>query len=218
MIDPDTLVLKRGGFKGEKAESNLLLASGWGIEEKKVLCSMLPEDKKWEPLYDYYDALVKMEVNKPFFPPYGVAPRDIKGYDGIFSPMVEYCSVFPSGVVGLSEKGADLFKAAVNCVKLFTPDWVGYDVVPIVMARLGMGKELATLLKTWPDRVQFFCNGFGHYGRDIMKAETALRFRTVPVRDAKSPDSDQRFDFPTFPFRHMGLDSMPVLACAMNEL
>ncbi len=211
------LIFKMGEYKGHKAASDRLLASGYGFEEKKVLCSMIPSQEKWEPLTDYNTAITKMEVNDPFFPPYGVAPRDLKGYDGIFPAEVEFCAVYPSGAIGLNQKGTELFDAAVNAAILFTPDLVGYDPLPVVMARLGLSDVLWDELTGWPDRAQFYPNGWGHYGRDIMKAETGMRYRTVPVRDADKPNEGYQFHFPTFPFRHMGLDSVPVFACAVNE-
>lgn len=197
------LIFTRGGGKGRKTVGDLLLASGFGIAEGTVLCSMVPNDEYWEALTDYNLAITRMEVNEPFWPPSGAAPRDVKGYDGIFPAMVEQCAVYPAGVIGLSQRGSELFNAAVNTSMLFSPDLVGYDPLPVVMARLGMADLLWDTLATWPDRTQWFPNGWGHYGRDIMKAETGLRYRTVPVRDADNPDGGMMCQYPTYPFRHM---------------
>jgi hypothetical protein len=75
------------------------------------------------------------------------------------------------------------------------------------------------IMDNWPSRWQFYCNGFGHYGpRDIMKADAALRFRTTLVKDVFLPEGQrEKHPFPAWPFRHMGMESMSVLACAMNE-
>jgi hypothetical protein len=141
-------------------------------------------------------------------------------YDGIF-PWVEFAPVFPSGLIGLADRDTARFKTAVNTAKLFGIAGMGWDPLPIVLARLGLSDELAQVLGLWPGRWQFYCNAFGHYGpRDIMKADAALRFRTTLVKDASLPAADRdkaQFPFPAWPFRHMGMESMSVLACAMNE-
>jgi hypothetical protein len=98
---------------------------------------------------------------------------------------------------------------------------MGFDPTPIVLARLGLSREVSETLKLWPGRWQFYCNGFGHYGpRDIARADAALRFRTNLVQDASLPEQEResrKFPFATWPFRHTGMESMSVLACAMNE-
>jgi hypothetical protein len=88
-----------------------------------------------------------------------------------------------------------------------------------VLARLGLAGEMRKIMDNWPSRWQFYCNGFGHYGpRDIMKADAALRFRTTLVKDVFLPEGQrEKHPFPAWPFRHMGMESMSVLACAMNE-
>jgi hypothetical protein len=140
----------------------------------------------------------------------------MKCYDGIF-PFVEYAPVFPSGIVGLAQRGRAAYNLAVTTAMLYAPDCMGWDPLPIVLARLGLRDELAEILRHWPARWQFYCNGFGHYGpRDIQKAEAALRFQTKRVRDATNPRNPS-FPFGMWPFRHMGMESMSVLACAMNE-
>jgi alpha-L-fucosidase 2 len=77
---------------------------------------------------------------------------------------------------------------------------------------------MRAILAKWPDRWQFYCNGWGHYGpRDIMHADASLRLRTTLVRDTAEPDREAWLQFPAWPFRHMGMESMSVLACALNE-
>jgi hypothetical protein len=148
--------------------------------------------------------------------PYSHIRDDMSYHDGIF-PTVEFSTVYPSGLVGLSDRGTDFFRTAMTTLELYAPDCMGWDPLPIAMARLGMGREVAALLARWPRRWQYYCNGFGHYGpRDVFKADAALRFRTAMVRDAAAPDGP-KFPFPAWPFRHMGMESMSVLAAAMNE-
>ncbi len=148
--------------------------------------------------------------------PYSRITGDLKVLDGIF-PSMECSAIYPSGLIGLSDRESDLFAVAVATAKLYAPDCMGWDPLPIALARLGLASELRRILAQWPRRWQFSCNGFGHYGpRDIMKADGALRFRTTLVKDASNPDAAP-FPFPAWPFRHMGMESMSVLATAMNE-
>ena len=207
------LLLQRGCFKGQQVSSRRTYAAGWGIKEKQLLCSKVAADEPVQGFPDAYTALHHLEKNDTVF---SSLREDMKGYDGIF-PYVEYATVFPSGAVGLAQKGTEAYELAANTAKLYAPDCMGWDPLPIVFARLGLRDELAEILKHWPARWQFYCNGFGHYGpRDIQKAEASLRFRTNQVRDVAHPD-EKRFPFAMWPFRHMGMESMSVLACAMNE-
>ncbi|MCE7987047.1 MAG: hypothetical protein DYG89_38230 [Caldilinea sp. CFX5] len=205
--------LKRGHFKGHTAFGNQTFAAGWGIAEGRLLTSKIPSNDPLQVFPDAYSTLHHLEKNQTL---YTSLREDMKVYDGIF-PFVEYAAVFPSGLVGLAQQGSTAYQLAVNTAKLYAPDCMGWDPLPIVLARLGLRNELAEILHHWPARWQFYCNGFGHYGpRDIQKAEAALRFRTNQVRDTAQPDGP-RFPFPMWPFRHMGMESMSVLACALNE-
>jgi hypothetical protein len=209
----DKWMLKRGYFKGQAVRSNRTFAAGWGISEGQMLASKIPSDEPQQVFPDAYTTLHHLEKNQTV---YTSLREDMKVYDGIF-PFVEYAAVFPSGLVGLAQKDTETYDLATITAKLYAPDCMGWDPLPIVLARLGLREELAEILKHWPSRWQFYCNGFGHYGpRDIQKAEASLRFRTNQVRDVAHPDS-KRFPFPMWPFRHMGMESMSVLACALNE-
>lgn len=42
-------------------------------------------------------------------------------------------------------------------------------------------------------------------------------FRTNMVKDVNSTSKDEKFPLPMWPFRHMSMESMSVLATAMNE-
>lgn len=211
------LKFKRGAFKGETAFSDRILTAGFGIKEKKWLTSKVPCKEISDSFDDVCEMIQMLESNKT---PYSAIKEDMKVYDGIF-PFVEYSAVFPSGLLGLSQKDSEVFKSAVNTAKLYAPDCMGWDPLPIVLARLGLGREMRKIIDNWPSRWQFYCNGFGHYGpRDIFKADAALKLRTNLVRDASLPrekSKENKFPFPAWSFRHMGMESMSVFACAMNE-
>ena len=205
------LVFTRGMFKGEPTFSGQFLAAGFGIEAGRMLASRFPISPD-KPAADSHEA-DGLRANSQLCPP---DRPDLDNTPGIF-PTTEFAPVFPSGMIGLAQAGTEVFKAACNTAKLYSPDCMGWDVVPMVLARLGLGAELVRLLKGFPGRWQCYCNGWGHYGPwHAAKSEGELRFRRHYVRDAGSETGD-RFPFPSWPFRHMGLESMSVLATAMNE-
>ena len=208
-------ILARGLFKGRQSYGEETLAAGWGVEDGKLLTSKVPVTGAVGQNPEPYTALHRLETNETLD---SAILEDMKIYDGIF-PSTELSAVFPSGLIGLSQRGTKLFDLAANTALLYAPDCMGWDPLPIVLARLGLADELDTILAGWPSRWQYHCNGFGHYGpRDIQKAEAALRFRTNVVRDADAPsDKEASFPFSMWPFRHMGMESMSVLSCAMNE-
>ncbi|MBI4558405.1 MAG: hypothetical protein HY706_12560 [Candidatus Hydrogenedentes bacterium] len=212
-----TWSLTRALFKGEAVFSEDVFAAGFGLKENRLLTSFVANDDPPNAVQDPFEMVQALEWNKT---PYSGIPEDMKCYAGIF-PWVEFAPVFPSGLIGLADRDSAPFKTAVNTAKAFGVAGMGWDPLPIVLARLGLSDELARVLALWPGRWQFYCNGFGHYGpRDIMKADAALRFRTTLVKDASLPKADRdqaQFPFPAWPFRHMGMESMSVLACAMNE-
>ena len=212
-----SLRYRRGFFRGEAAPSDTILSAGFGIEQNRLMTSKVPSDEMPALPDDLAEIIVGLESNET---PYSSLREDMKVNDGIF-PAVEYSAIFPSGLIGVSLAGTELFNAAVNTVKLYAPDCTGWDPLPIAMARLGLSTELHEILSRWPARYQIYPNGFGHWGvRDIMRADSAVRFRVNLVRGISPPEGESEprtFHFPTWNFRHTAMEAMSVLACAMNE-
>jgi len=191
--------MNRGFFKGEASPTNEILAAGWGIKEQKMLVVYNPVGKS-------------DTIKSRFYPNNG-----LKLLDGIF-PSVPSSPVFPSGVIGLAQKDDSIFKRATATTLLYGSEVTGWDPVPVVMARLGMAKELAIDLERFPGRWQIYCNGWGHWGlEDEVNKDAEWFFRTNKVVDVASKVKDQSFPLPMWPFRHMSMESMSVLATAMNE-
>jgi len=191
--------MNRGFFKGEASPTNEILAAGWGIKEQKMLVVYNPVGKS-------------DTIKSRFYPNNG-----LKLLDGIF-PSVPSAPVFPSGVIGLAQKDDSIFKRATATTLLYGSEITGWDPVPVVMARLGMAKELAADLERFPGRWQIYCNGWGHWGlEDEVNKDAEWFFRTNKVVDVASKVKDQSFPLPMWPFRHMSMESMSVLATAMNE-
>ena len=127
--------------------------------------------------------------------------------------------VFPMGVVGLKDRGTELFEAAVTTAKTCRSNTeinCSWDPIPIVLARLGLSDELDVFLYEFPSLWQYYNNGFMHYGPScVMLADAHMPFRRDQVSDADNPEDS--FWTETFPFRHMGLEPLGVLCATMGE-
>ena len=204
----DHWVLQLGWFKGETASDNAVLAAGCRVDQQRMVTSLAPSKRQPVPLPDVHE-LVRL-IETTYLPQY----TDME-YVDVF-PEVEYLAIFPSGLLGMGERGSRLAAAARNTLRLYAPGLGGYDRTPIAMARLGMGREAWRVIDAFPGRWQFYCNGFGHYNWG-MKADHAARFRINTPIDIADPTGQTRVASYSWPFRHMGMESMSVLACAVNE-
>jgi hypothetical protein len=199
--------INQGLFQGYAAPVDEIVAAGWGIEEKRWLTTHYPKDDDWVATYSDEKGAGAFTIT-----------NDLAFLNGIF-PAVPSSPVYPSGLIGLREYSTPLFDIMKTTVLLVGPEIMGWDPVPIVMARLGMADELALILERFPERWQIYCNGWGHIGLEgQMRDEAVNYFRTNIVRDRNMPiESADRFPSPMWPFRHMSMESMSVLATAMNE-
>lgn len=196
MEEGETYKLNRGVFKGKITPTNEIVAAGWGINEKK-----------WLTVYNPTDDTLR---------------HGLKLMDGIF-PTVPSSPVFPSGYIGLAQKESNLFNQITTTTLLYGSEITGWDPVPIVLARLGLTEELAADLERFPDRWQIYNNGWGHwglehevYGKDFhqITKDAEWFFRTYEVQDVAS---DEKLPLRMWPFRYTSMESMSVLATAMNE-
>ena len=215
--DQGQILLKRGFFKGRPAPTERILAAGWGIEQEALLTGQLPTDDQDELDNDLCEVLYQLAEHTTADAWFR---GDMRHYDGIF-PCLEVSAAFPSGLVGLGQKGSELYDLTLSTALLYAPECCGWDTLPIALARLGAGDELSAILRRWPIRWQPYVNGFGQWGpQGGMWIEVALRFRINRVRDASLPREErdrQKFVLPMWPFRHIAMESMSVLSCAMNE-
>ncbi|MHB9130986.1 MAG: glycosyl hydrolase family 95 catalytic domain-containing protein [Armatimonadota bacterium] len=205
--EDDRWVLRHGWYAGEEAEGNKMLSAGFRTDSRQWVPSLSPTDTTPPPMPDVHDLIPYIE--KQYLPQY--TPM---GYTGIF-PEVEYLSIFPAGLLGIDQQETELFQAAVNTARLYAPGLGGYDRTAVVLARLGRGREAWQVIDKFPYRWQVYCNGFGHYNWG-MKADQALRFRINQPVDVDS-ETGQTIPMYSWPFRHMGMESMSVLCCALNE-
>ena len=193
-----------GIFKGKPVLTDEIVSAGWGLKEKRWLVTYFDTA---DSEYSYFS---KDD------PAYSVLSKrnELKLLDGIF-PSVPCSPVFPSGLIGLKEKGSSIFDILTASTILYGSECTGWDPVSIVLARLGLKEELAKDLDNFPGRWQIYCNGWGHWGMEgLINKDAELFFRTNIVKDVASED---KIPFPMWPFRHMSMESMSVLTTAMNE-
>ncbi|MCX6623507.1 MAG: hypothetical protein NTY38_21060, partial [Acidobacteria bacterium] len=157
---------------------------------------------------------------------------DKASYYGLPDP--ELAVVFPGNVVGLSQRGSELFRAAVTQVRLHpTADvdpsagkpsnmegradqCMGWCPYPVVLARLGLTEELAAELLNSVSTWQMYPQGFGHYGPYfVFRPEYDKRWL---VNEPTEVGTRKKFHVPTWQFRHFDIEAMPIVSCAINEM
>lgn len=219
-LDPETGAFTMGAFKNDTPCSDKILCCGRDIETGEKRSTMMPRPKPaMDEIDDIHRLIQKREAGRP---PVTVSREDWTGVPGLF-PWSEFAPVFPSTVLGLADRQSEAFKAAVNTAKLFSPSGTGWDPLPVVLARLGLGRELAAILSTYPDDWQIHVNGFTHWGiPENIKSESSLRFYRFSVNDAGRTGEDRenpesKLPFAAWPFRHASLEALYVLATALNE-
>lgn len=73
---------------------------------------------------------------------------------------VENATVFPSGIVGLGQRGTDLFEVAVNTALALGPGPAWNSLPAISLARLGKGDESLNILGDTIERYQKYPQGY----------------------------------------------------------
>lgn len=192
-----------GTYSGIPVSGNKIVAAGWGIKENQWLTTWYKSD---DAAYAYLLA----------GDPAGSKSSDLRVLEGIF-PAVPRSPVFPSGLVGLAQKDEPLYKVMTTTTLLYGTECMGWDPVPVVLARLGRAKELAMDLEQFAARWQYFINGWGHINGDAgSDREGEMFFKTNNVSVIGST-TGEKVPLPAWPFRHMSMEPMSVLATAMNE-
>jgi len=200
-----------GKFAGEEAHSGTTLAAGRLVETGETITSFIPGRPNGS-LTEQCMKLKELEAGKRMEKSWTLG---LGNYEGLF-PWVEFAPIFPAGQIGLRDRDSEIFRCAVDTVKLFSEHSMGWATLPIAMARLGMARELTVILTEMPDLWQFYPNGWGHYGpANPQKIEASVRHNRLHITDADN--REEKFTMENHPFRHMGMEAMSCLATAMNE-
>lgn len=120
-----------------------------------------------------------MPIRKTF----GTAKKNMGSYYGF--PDVEMAPVFPSGIVGIKDKGSDIYNMIYNSICMHHPaldgknDSIGTDgmcmgwcMMPIYLARMGLSEELSEQLHRSASTWIAYPQGFGLYGPYAVGCDT----------------------------------------------
>lgn len=156
-------------------------------------------------------------------------PADAQGYGFCCSTA----SVFPTGTLGIKDKGSRLYNAAAARVRTHPEYSYAISPVAVVAARLGMAEEALKHLSLSIRQLQHFPQGlfynidhWDYLSRYAGKVENgrmmeqrdyitdrAAKYKKIGVAGAK-----RRIDAPTQPFVQCGLETLSILAEAVNEM
>lgn len=153
--------------------------------------------------------------------------HDPRSWAQIFSD-VETSVVFPSGKIGLKDKGSRDFELAVNTAKETEAGWTK----AIVYARLGMREELADILANFYKKKEntlgkseYTCTGFSahipHYWQTNMVADPLKAPEDFEKHDTNGPAWDEykasRVPMRMWEYRRIGQERIYLLASALTE-
>ncbi len=133
-------------------------------------------------------------------------------------PQAVTSLVFPMNYMGVKDRGTELFDALVTTALASRDEQLmGWDPMPIVLARLGLDDAVDKYIYEYPSVWQYYNNGFAHYGPNCaFIPDMTSPFRRTSLIDVENP-TGEKFRGETFPFRHMGLEPHGVFSATMNE-
>ena len=131
-------------------------------------------------------------------------------------PDTEMSPLYPAGVFGLRNKKDRLFSIMLDQIRLHPHPNDGcmqWCMMPIYMARMGMGEELYDYLEESIDRWMIFPNGFGaDCPEGVDAAKNRLRYSNV-----RDYDTQERAYRSSYVFRHFDMETLPIIAYAVSE-
>ncbi len=139
-------------------------------------------------------------------------------------PDTEMAPVFPSGLVGVRDKGGELYGLILNSILLHhridrnpqnaegTEPCGGWCMMPLYMARMGLAEDLWPFLRQTASTWLIYPQGFGTYSSSFIDQKFRLKNPRVELRDGEGirKNLDQRF-------RHFDYETLPIIAAALNE-
>jgi hypothetical protein len=128
--------------------------------------------------------------------------------------------VFPADLVGLDQEGTEIFEVLRNTANCFCVYGMmhGHNILPVVLARLGMAERLRDELWAWAEQYQLFPQGLFCYfnrHRDYPSQHTGYEL-TNPVVALET--EDEKTEVPQGAFSHMALEAGSVLEAAIDEM
>ncbi len=191
-----------------------------------------------------------LKKGKPIRKTFGTIEKNVISYYGF--PDAEFSPIYPSGLVGIKDKNTDLYNMLYNNVCMHHPVLeteaddksgmcMGWCMMPIYLARMGMAKELNEQLKRTISTWMAFPQGFGLYGGyegpegrgANTKRSTRDRFIKMDILKIDGEHKQDVIDFnldlfkdkPEYHsamnlwnFRHFDYETLPILSNAVTEM
>jgi len=144
-------------------------------------------------------------------------------------PDTEMAPVFPAGILGIRDRGSELYNVVYNSVclhhaALYEGNALGRDasdgvcmgwcMEPIYLARMGMADLLETDIENTITSWMLLPQGFGYYtpsDHDHLR----LRWDKYNIRNEETGEMSS---LPAWNFRHFDYETLPILAAAVNEM
>ncbi|MCR5042490.1 MAG: hypothetical protein K6C36_10390, partial [Clostridia bacterium] len=130
-------------------------------------------------------------------------------------PDVELSPLYPSGLIGLRDRGTPLWDALENQLLLHrTGEQTGHwNMLPIFLARMGMGAEMTEAVRAMLSNFQGFPNGMnaedGEVGTLRRDAPAFYNYENVETKEKCAVRSDD--------FVHFDFETEPIVAMALQE-
>jgi alpha-L-fucosidase 2 len=206
------------------------------IEASMILGSDAEKRERWRHVLDRLPAYRYTALESGGEGLVAVEDADGKEIDlgpGGYGMCRNVAPVFPADEVGLGQQGSRLFEAMKERARRHPRNVLAISPVAIVKARLGMAGECLADLRMSVRQLQHFPQGMfynidhWHYlsryaavAKDPMVAcqRDYIFDRSTRYRDLKVRGTDERVDTPAAPFVQCGLETLGILAAAVNEM
>lgn len=149
--------------------------------------------------------------NKPMRRTFGDLNKWYYGF-----PDSEMSPLYPAGIFGLKDKNDPLFGIMLDQIRLHPHPQDGcmqWCMMPIYMARMGMGEELYNYIEETVNRWLIFPNGLG---ADCPEGFDAARNR-LRYNNVRELISNTRTQRSSYVFRHFDMETLPIVATAVSE-
>ncbi|MBQ7638251.1 MAG: hypothetical protein IJS90_05060 [Clostridia bacterium] len=130
-------------------------------------------------------------------------------------PDVELSPLYPAGLLGLGDRGSPLFDTLMNQLLIHRPgrETGHWNMLPIFLARMGMGKEAKKAAREMLSNFQGFPNGFnaeeGEPGT-LQRNERAFY-------EVRNTDTEEKRLLRSDDFIHFDFETEPIIAMALQE-
>ena len=149
---------------------------------------------------------------KPVRKSYGDPDCPKRGYG---FPDIEFVSLYPAGETGLKDRGTPLFDVMTNQTLLHEPGSTAchWNMLPIYLARMGMGKELTAAAREMLSNYQGFPNGF-----NAESGEVGTLMRDAPAfYNVNNTLTGEKYLLRSDDFVHFDFETEPIVAEALAE-